>query len=58
MVNDYRRPFLGAAYYPEDWGEDQIAHDIAKMQEAGITCARMGEFAWSASSWRPTTCWS
>ena len=47
MIKPYRSPFLGAAYYPEDWGEDQIAHDIAKMREAGITCARMGEFAWS-----------
>ncbi len=41
-----KTPFLGAAYYPEDWGEDQIPFDIAKMKEAGITCARIGEFAW------------
>lgn len=42
-----RKPFLGCAYYPEDWEESQISYDIAKMKEAGITCARIGEFAWS-----------
>ncbi len=41
-----KTPFLGAAYYPEDWSEDQIPFDIGKMKEAGITCARIGEFAW------------
>ncbi|MGN1346570.1 MAG: beta-galactosidase [Eubacteriales bacterium] len=39
-------PFLGCAYYPEDWAESQIPYDIQKMKEAGITCARIGEFAW------------
>ena len=34
------RILLGANYYPEDWDEDQIPYDIAKMKEAGITCAR------------------
>ncbi len=43
---EYRKPFLGAAYYPEDWDEAQIPYDISKMKEAGITCARIGEFAW------------
>ena len=42
----YQKPFLGCAYYPEDWDESQIDYDIAKMKEAGITCARIGEFAW------------
>lgn len=41
-----KTPFLGCAYYPEDWDESEIAYDIAKMKEAGITCARIGEFAW------------
>ena len=41
-----KTPFLGCAYYPEDWDESQIPYDIAKMKEAGITCARIGEFAW------------
>ena len=37
---------MGAAYYPEAWDESEIAYNIAKMKEAGITCVRMGEFAW------------
>ena len=41
-----KTPFLGCAYYPEDWDESEIPYDIAKMKEAGITCARIGEFAW------------
>jgi len=41
-----KTPFLGCAYYPEDWDESQIPYDIQKMKEAGITCARIGEFAW------------
>ncbi len=40
------KPFLGVAYYPEDWDEAQIPEDIAWMQKAGITCARIAEFAW------------
>ncbi len=39
-------PFLGAAYYPEDWDENEQVHDIAKMQEAGIRVVRIAEFAW------------
>ena len=39
-------PFLGCAYYPEDWDDDQIAYDVEMMQKAGVTCARIGEFAW------------
>ena len=42
----YIRPFMGCAYYPEDWDEAEIAYDIRMMKEAGITCARIGEFAW------------
>ena len=41
-----KTPFLGCAYYPEDWDESEIPYDIAKMKEAGISCARIGEFAW------------
>ena len=26
-------PYLGAAYYPEDWDDDQIDVDVAKMVE-------------------------
>lgn len=41
-----RKPFLGCAYYPEDWEESEIPYDISMMKKAGITCARIGEFAW------------
>jgi beta-galactosidase GanA len=40
-------PYLGAAYYPEDWPLDQIDQDIALMQQAGMNVMRVGEFAWS-----------
>ncbi len=39
-------PLLGAAYYPEAWDEREQERDIARMQKAGITVARMAEFAW------------
>ena len=39
-------PFLGCAYYPEDWDDAQLASDVEMMREAGIACARIGEFAW------------
>lgn len=41
-----KTPFLGCAYYPEDWPDDQLGYDISMMKKAGITCARIGEFAW------------
>ncbi|MBE5791756.1 MAG: hypothetical protein E7322_06315 [Clostridiales bacterium] len=41
-----KTPFLGCAYYPEDWDESFIEDDIKKMKLAGIKCARIGEFAW------------
>lgn len=41
-----KTPFLGCAYYPEDWDESFIEDDISKMKLAGIKCARIGEFAW------------
>ena len=40
-------PYLGAAYYPEDWPLEQIDADIALMKEAGMNVMRIGEFAWS-----------
>ncbi len=46
-------PFLGAAYYPEDWDESEIPRDIAKMKEAGIRCVRIGEFAWAKMEPKP-----
>ncbi len=50
---DYKKPFLGAAYYPEDWAVSEMDHDISKMKEAGISCARVAEFAWSRLEPRP-----
>lgn len=47
MIHTVKKPMLGAAYYPEDWPDDQLAPDIAAMQRAGITVVRIGEFAWS-----------
>ena len=41
-----KTPFLGCAYYPEDWDDGQLDYDVGMMKEAGITCARIGEFAW------------
>lgn len=40
-------PYLGAAYYPEDWPLEQIDADIALMKDAGMNVMRIGEFAWS-----------
>lgn len=39
-------PFLGVAYYPEDWDVSEIDKDIEKMLQIGINVARIGEFAW------------
>ncbi len=38
---------FGAAYYPEHWPESDWPRDIALMKAAGMTVARLGEFAWS-----------
>lgn len=38
---------FGVAYYPEHWSEERWAEDIRLMKEAGVTVARMAEFAWS-----------
>jgi beta-galactosidase len=42
------RLYLGAAYYPEQWPEERWPEDIRLMRQAGLTVARMAEFAWSA----------
>ena len=39
---------LGVAYYPEQWPRARWRTDAAMMAEAGLTVARVGEFAWSA----------
>jgi len=38
--------FLGAAYYPEMWNENEVDKDIARCKALGINTLRMGEFAW------------
>ncbi len=40
-------PYLGAAYYPEDWPLEQIDADIELMLQAGMNVMRVGEFAWA-----------
>ena len=53
MNNKYKPPYLGAAYYPEDWDESEQLYDIAKMKEAGINVARIAEFAWHKMEPKP-----
>ena len=43
----FKPPYLGAAYYPEDWPLEQIDDDIALMKQAGMNVMRIAEFAWS-----------
>ncbi len=43
----FNPPYLGAAYYPEDWPLEQIDEDIALMKDAGMNVMRIAEFAWS-----------
>ena len=40
-------PYLGAAWYPEQWPESQWNHDLSLMQAAHFNVVRIGEFAWS-----------
>ena len=47
MKKPWSAPYLGAAYYPEDWPLEQIDDDVALMLEAGMNVMRVGEFAWS-----------
>jgi len=42
-----RGPWLGAAYYAEQWPRERWPTDAALMAEAGLSVVRMGEFAWS-----------
>ena len=46
MIN-IKPPYLGCAYYPEDWPVEEIEKDAAKMKATGIQVARIAEFAWS-----------
>ncbi|MCX7015925.1 MAG: beta-galactosidase [Candidatus Sumerlaeota bacterium] len=43
-----RRNFhLGFDYYPEHWEEEMWPEDLRLMREAGVTCVRIAEYAWS-----------
>lgn len=41
-----KKIWLGAAYYPELWSEEEFEKDIIRMKESGVNCVRIGEFAW------------
>lgn len=47
-MSQFKPPYLGAAYYPEDWPLEQIDDDIKLMKLAGINAARIGKFVGSA----------
>ena len=38
---------LGVCYYPEHWPQNKWAEDARQMVDLGLTCVRIGEFAWS-----------
>lgn len=46
MFEKPNAPYLGVAYYPEDWPEEEMDKDIARMKEIGINTVRIAEFAW------------
>lgn len=39
--------FLGTAYYPEWWKEEEWEADFREMGALGLNTVRMGEFAWA-----------
>ena len=39
--------WIGAAYYPELWPEEEVERDIGRCRSIGINTLRVGEFAWS-----------
>lgn len=43
----WNRYFIGTAYYPEWWSQEEWETDFRQMQELGLNTVRMGEFAWS-----------
>lgn len=44
---------LGVCYYPEHWDETRWETDAKLFRDAGITIARLAEFAWSGMEPRP-----
>ncbi|QGM97339.1 beta-galactosidase [Methylocystis parvus] len=47
------RQKLGVCYYPEHWPVQRWAEDAARMKALGLSCVRIGEFAWSRLEPRP-----
>lgn len=46
MFQTPEKPYLGVAYYPEDWPDEEMDKDITRMKEIGVNTARIAEFAW------------
>lgn len=40
-------PWIGAAYYPELWPEDEFEADLERIKAAGLNAVRIAEFAWA-----------
>lgn len=53
MLKNLKPPYLGVAYYPEDWAEAEIDFDIRRMKELGISVVRIAEFAWHRMEPKP-----
>ena len=53
MLKNLKPPYLGVAYYPEDWPESEIDFDIRRMKELGLNVVRIAEFAWHRMEPRP-----
>jgi beta-galactosidase len=43
----FKKLWLGSAWYPEQWPEERWAEDLRLMKAQGANVARIGEFAWS-----------
>lgn len=53
MLKNLKPPYLGVAYYPEDWSESEIDFDIRRMKELGVSVVRIAEFAWHRMEPKP-----
>lgn len=53
MLKTLKKPYLGVAYYPEDWPEEEIDRDIIRMKEIGVNVVRIAEFAWHRMEPKP-----
>lgn len=46
-MNNFKPPYVGAAYYPEVWDKEELEKDIRSMLDLGINVVRIAEFAWT-----------